>query len=163
MSRMLRLSLRARRFLAKARKAGFRSSAQRPMFLGLRPCGELGTPSVPINADRCLLKQTSMVSLGAGIPAPIARYHTIVKCKGNHIKPPTTRSPTQRFPSAKNLIKFQTIVLIKIPTYWKIVLYPQMRKSLVKYQNIVKRKIHQKYHTVEKWSRTPMLTNCSSI
>ena len=40
-----------------------------------RACGlavELESPSPPINADRCLLKQTSMASLGAGIPAPIA-------------------------------------------------------------------------------------------
>ena len=62
------------------------------------------SPSPPINADLCLLTQTSMASLGAGIPVPLARYHTIVICKGNHIKPPTTRSPTQRFPSVKNLI-----------------------------------------------------------
>ena len=39
--------------------------------------------------------QTSMASFGARIPAPLARYHTIVICKGNHIKPSATRSHTQ--------------------------------------------------------------------
>ena len=84
-------------FLACTRNDGFRSSARCPMSSGLRPCGGAGNPH--------LLRSTSMASLGAGIPAPLARYHTIVICKGNHIKPPATRSPTQRFPSAKNLIK----------------------------------------------------------
>ena len=68
-----------------------------------------------------LLTQTSMASLGAGIPAPLARYHTIVICKGNHIKPPATRSPIQRFPSAKNLVK--------IPTYWKMFWYPLIKEG----------------------------------
>ena len=71
---------------------GFRSSAWWPWSLGLWPCGGAGNP----HQLRSMLMQTSMVSLGARIPAPLARYHTIVICKGNHIKPPATRSPTQK-------------------------------------------------------------------
>ena len=89
---------------------GFHSSAQWPRSSGLRPCSGAGNPH-PLR---------SMVSLGAGIPAPLARYHTIVICKGNHIKPPTTRSPTQ---------KYQSIVTQKSnknTTYWKMFRYPHV-------------------------------------
>ena len=40
-----------------------------------------------------------MASLGAGIPAPLARSHTIVICKENNIKPPATRSTSQKYQS----------------------------------------------------------------
>ena len=43
-----------------------------------------------ITKNDLILNSTSMASLGARIPAPLARYHTIVICKGNHITPPTT-------------------------------------------------------------------------
>ena len=61
------------------------------------PAVDLESPSPPHNADWCLLTQTSMASFGAGIPAPLARSHTIVICKENNIKPPTTRSTSQKF------------------------------------------------------------------
>ena len=61
------------------------------------PVVDLESPSPPHNADRCLLMQTSMASFGAGIPAPLARSHTIVICKENNIKPPITRSTSQKF------------------------------------------------------------------
>ena len=73
------------------------------MSLGLQPCSGAGNPH-PLRST-LIVTQTSMASLGARIPAPLVRYHTIVICKGNHINSPTTRSPTQRFPSVKNLIK----------------------------------------------------------
>ena len=68
-------------------------------------CREQNASLITWSSSFFLLTQTSMASLGAGIPAPLVRYHTIVICKGNHIKPLATRSPTQRLPSVKNLIK----------------------------------------------------------
>ena len=88
---------------------GFRSSAQWPRSSGLRPCGGAGNPH-PLRStviDVCLRKNQwrRSVPLGAGIPAPLARYHTTVICKGNHIippPPPATRSPTQKIPKYSN-------------------------------------------------------------
>ena len=40
-----------------------------------------------------------MASLGAGIPAPLARSHTIFICKENNIEPPATRSTSQKYQS----------------------------------------------------------------
>ena len=66
-----------------------------------------------------------MASLSARIPAPLARSHTIVICKGNHMEPPTTRSPTQ---------KYQSIITQKIqqnidPPYRKMVSYPLIKEG----------------------------------
>ena len=85
-------------FIACARNDGFRSSARCPMSLGLQPCGGAGNPH-PLQSMLIDVCVTSMLSLGSRIPAPLARYHTIVTCKGNHIKPPATRSPTQKYQS----------------------------------------------------------------
>ena len=54
-----------------------------------------------------------MASLGAGIPAPLAWYHTIVICKGNHINPPLPQE-----------------VPHKNTTYWKMVSYPLIKEGL---------------------------------
>ena len=53
----------------------------------LRPCSGAGNPHPLLTTlIASLLTQASMASFGAGIPAPLVRYHTIVICKGNHIK-----------------------------------------------------------------------------
>ena len=81
-----------------------------PLLGGLYPqaCGPADEwdphPLRSMLIDVCLHKHQWRRSV-PGSPLPIARHHTIVSCKGNHIKPPATRSPTQRFASAKNLIK----------------------------------------------------------
>ena len=61
------------------------------------PAVDLESLSPPHNADWCLLMQTSMASFGARIPAPLARSQSIVICKENNIKPPATRSTSQKF------------------------------------------------------------------
>ena len=70
-----------------------------------RACGpavELGIP-IPSDQGRLMFAYANIngVAVVPGFPLPLARYHTIVICKGNHMKPPppTTRSPTQKYQS----------------------------------------------------------------
>ena len=87
---------------------GFRSSAWWSRSSGLRPCGGAG---IPISSD-----------------PPLARSHTIVICKENNIKYPTTRSTSQKFPSVKNLTK--------IPTHWKMSWYPLIKEVQLSHKNV---------------------------
>ena len=115
---------------------------------GLYPwaCGPAGEwdphPLRSTLIDVCLHKHQWCCSVPRS-PLPIVRYHTIVICKGNHIKPPATRSPTQRFPSVKNLIKIPNYSFNKnshklenvlvppyyqiAPSYRKVAQYPQLQ------------------------------------
>ena len=100
---------------------GFRSSARWPMSTGLRPCGGAGNPH-PLRSmliDVCLRKH-SMALLGAGIPAPLSRYHTIVICKENNINP---LPPPQEVPH-------------KNTTYWKMVSYPFIKEGQLSHKNV---------------------------
>ena len=70
-----------------------------PLLGGLYPwaCSPAGSrnphPLRSMLIDVCLHKHQWRRSV-PGFPLPIARYHTIVICKGNHIKPP----PPQEVP-----------------------------------------------------------------
>ena len=111
-----------------------------------RACGPAGSRNPhPLRStliDVCLRKHQWRCSV-PGFPLPIARYHTIVICKGNHIKSHTkipkysnTKNPTKKFQSIVTQ-KIQRKIPKKIPT--------------------------QKFLHTGKWSRTPMLSNCSTI
>ena len=76
-----------------------------------------------------------MALLSAELPAPLARYHTVVICKGNHIKPPTTRSPTQRFPLAKNLIKIPNYSFNKNSHILENGLVPLIKEGQLSHKN----------------------------
>ena len=88
-SRTLRVSLGACRFSCLRKKRRLSLICSVSYVLGpatLRWSWE--SPSPPINGvTRCQDSRS------------LARYHTIVICKGNHIKPPATRSPTQKYQS----------------------------------------------------------------
>ena len=78
--------------------------------LGPRAFGPGVELGIPIPSDQ---RSTSMASLGAEIPAPLARYHTIVICKGNHIKR-STRSTSQKYHILENVPVLPCSILLQI-------------------------------------------------
>ena len=109
---MLHLSLRARRLLTQTTAFAHLLSGLGPWAFG--PVVDLEFP-IPVFARSSLFAYANNGFRSMpGIPAPLARYHTIVICEGNHINPPpppTTRSPTQ---------KYQSIVTQKIQQKYHI-------------------------------------------
>ena len=122
MGRTLRLSLRACRLLTQTTAFAHLLGGLGPRAFG--PVVELESP-FPSSLGACCLQ----LSLHAGIPAPLARSHTIVICKENNMNPPPQEVPHKNSHQRKTSQKFQTIVLIKIPTYWKMVSYPLIKEG----------------------------------
>ena len=78
---------------------GFRSSAQWPRSSAFGPAVDLEFP-IPVFARSSLFACTNNgFHSMPGIPAPLARSHTTVICKENNIKPPATRSTSQKYQS----------------------------------------------------------------
>ena len=117
------------------------TTAFAPLLGGLYPraCGPAGSgnphPLRSMLIDVCLGKHQWRRSV-PGFPLPIARSHTIVICKGNHIKPPATRSPTQKYQSIvtqKIQQKYHILENVPVPpcyqiapSYRKLCSYPQV-------------------------------------
>ena len=109
MSRTLRLSLETRRFSCLRKKR--RISLICSVSYVLRPVAlqwSWESPSPLINADWCLLTQTSMASLGAGILTQVP-YHCHMQ--GKQYKPPRHKKYLTKIPKYSNA----KIYLTKIP------------------------------------------------
>ena len=79
--------------------SGFRSSAWWPRSSAFGPAVDLEFP-IPVFARSSLFACTNNGFRSIpGIPAPLARSHTTVICKENNIKPPATRSTSQKYQS----------------------------------------------------------------
>ena len=137
MSRSLHSELRA---LSSSSLLKQEMPAFAPLLGGLYPraCSLAGSrnpyPLQSMLIDVCLSRHQWLRSV-LGFPLPIARYHTIVTCKGNHIKPPATRSPTQRFPSVKNLIKIPNYSFNKNSHILENGLIPLIKEGQLSHKN----------------------------
>ena len=95
MSRTLRLSLGARRLLMQTMAFTHLLGGLGPRAFG--PAVDLEFP-IPVFAWSSLFACTNNGFRSMpGIPALLARSHTIVICKENNIKPPATRSTSQKY------------------------------------------------------------------
>ena len=97
LSRTLRLSLGAHRFLMQTMAFTHLLGGLGPRAFD--PVVDLKFP-IPVFA-RSLLFACANNSFRSmpGIPAPLARSHTTVICKEDNIKPPATRSTSQKYQS----------------------------------------------------------------
>ena len=129
MSRSLRLSLGARRLLAQTTTFAHLLGGLGPRAFG--PAVELESPSQSSLGARCLFVQTTAFARCRDSSSN-SKVHTIVICKGSNIKPPATRSTSQ---------KYQSIVTQKIK---------QKMKTKIPTQKIIK-----KFPHIGKWSLTP--------